>query len=207
LDWLTPLYKRFPTTDQSLEQPKRQSIINLDFWNNASPRRKRIISAIIIFILALVITNIATLVPLSNQQANSISNDINQTINMDKANGTLAPNIFRNNFMICLIMGIPILGPIFGFYVLYNSGIAIGAQIQTLGYPHYFGIIVNFLNPFVWIEFPAYSIAIVESIWLLRRIQQKRIKHEAKYAALLIALCAVILVIGAFLEAAFITAA
>jgi hypothetical protein len=104
-------------------------------------------------------------------------------------------------------MFVPILGPVYGAYVLFNSGIATGAQIQALGYPHYIGIIVNFLNPFVWIEFIAYSIAIAESIWLLRRIQQKQIMHEAKHLILLIALCVVILLIGAVLEAALIMAA
>jgi hypothetical protein len=44
-----------------------------------------------------------------------------------------------------------------------------------------------------------------ESIWLFRRILQGRGKHEFKNACLFIALCAVLLLLGAIIETAIIS--
>ena len=43
--------------------------LDLSFWKKASPRRKRIYSFIIIFVIAVLLTIIGSLVPLSPQDA------------------------------------------------------------------------------------------------------------------------------------------
>jgi hypothetical protein len=75
------------------------------------------------------------LAPLTAMQANDISQNLNQTVDSLKTNDALTPYIFGNNFMICLIMFIPIVGPIFGLYALFNTGTAITAIATSQGYP------------------------------------------------------------------------
>jgi uncharacterized membrane protein SpoIIM required for sporulation len=179
--------------------------LDLSFWKNASPRRKRIYSTIFIFLVAVLLTVIGSYVPLSHQDATSISNDINQTRSTYEANGGLTQYIFLNNFSICLLMFIPIIGPLLGFYILFNTGIALGAIATTSGYPVILVLISLAITPVFWLEFATYSIAITESIWLVRRIMQRRWR-ELKNTGILIGICAALLIIGAIVEAWIITA-
>jgi hypothetical protein len=104
-----------------------------------------------------------------------------------------------NNFRICLIEFIPIVGPIFGAVSFVATGYDLGAISLALGIPPYLYMFFEFLNPIFWIEFTAYSIAIAESIWLYRRLMQKKY-GELKTTAILIGVCAALLVVGAIVE-------
>ena len=178
--------------------------LDLSFWKNASLRRKRIYSIIIVFVIAIVITFIGSFIPLSSQDAYTISNDLNQTLNTNRANGTLPEYIFLNNFIICLLMFVPIIGPILGFIILFDTGIALGAITTTQGYPVYIGLLSLVITPVFWLEFAAYSIAMAESIWLFRRLMQRR-WHELKNTGILIGICAALLIVGALVEVWIIT--
>ena len=162
-----------------------------------------------VFALAVVLTVLGMLVPMSKQEAATISNDVNNTLNSLQAIGglSLTSYIFGNNFMICLIMFIPIAGPIFGFIVLFNSGTALSAIAITQGFPPWLALVAEFLTPVFWLEFAAYSTAISGSIWLLRRSMQHRGKHELRNTSLLVTICAAILLIGAIVETAIIALA
>jgi uncharacterized membrane protein SpoIIM required for sporulation len=175
------------------------------FWKNASSKRKRIYFTIVIFVIAVLLTVIGSYVPLSAQDAKQISNDVNQTLNSNKASGTLPQYIFLNNFSICLLMFVPIIGPILGFIILFDTGIALGAIASTQGYPAYIGLLSLVITPVFWLEFAAYSTAMAESIWLFRRLTQRRWR-ELKNTGILIGICAGLLVIGAIVEVWMITA-
>jgi len=179
--------------------------IDLSFWTNASSKRKRIYSIIIIFVLAFIVTVIGSAIPLSHQDATSISNSLNSTLNTHKSNGSLTEYIFLNNFSICLVMFIPLIGPIIGFIILGNTGVALGAIASVQGYPVWIELISLLLTPVFWLEFTAYSIAIAEGIWLTRRLTQRRWR-ELKNTAILIGICAVILIVSAIVEVWLITA-
>ena len=114
--------------------------LDLSFWRNASPRRKRIYSIIAVLIVAVIITVIGSYVPLSSQDAKSVSQNLNQTLNQNKANGTLTPYIFMNNFQICLLMFIPIVGAGLGIFIFFDTGVALGAIAATQGYPVWFAL-------------------------------------------------------------------
>lgn len=174
--------------------------MSLSIWKNASPRLKRILSTIAILILCLAVIIAGTATPVPQEQASEISNDLNQTVQSLLENDALLQYIFGNNFMICLIMFIPIFGPIFGLYVLYNTGAVIGAIAIAGNFPPLLGFLVLLLTPVAWLEFFAYSIAIAESVWLVRRILQRRIRHELVNASILISICAVLLLLGAIIE-------
>jgi len=175
--------------------------MNLGIWKNASPKRKRILSAIAMFIIALVVTVAGSLMPVDPQQAKQINNELNQTVTTAQQNGTLAQSIFSNNFLITLIMFVPVLGPVFGFYALFSTGTAINAIAIAQGYPLFLVLFALVLTPVFWLEFVVYSTALAESIWLFRRILQGRGLRELKNLGILVAVCAGLLFLGAVIEA------
>lgn len=171
------------------------------FWKNASPKQKRIYSTLIIFVIAVLFVVIGSYVPISHQDANSRYDDINQTVSDYGSNfGLATESIFLNNFQICLLMFIPVAGPIMGLAILLNTGISFGAIAAINGYPVVLIFINMFLSPIFWLEFAAYSIAITESIWLLRRLIQGQWR-ELKITGITIGICAALLIIGALVEA------
>jgi uncharacterized membrane protein SpoIIM required for sporulation len=178
--------------------------LDLSFWKNASQRRKRIYSIIAIFVIALIITVIGSSVPLSPNDALTLSNQVNQTLNENKANDSLTQYIFLNNFEICLVMFIPVAGAALGMFILFDTGLALGAIAITQGYPVWLGLASLVITPVFWLEFAAYSIAMAESIWLFRRLTQKRWR-ELKWTGIFIGICACLLAIGAVVEAWLIT--
>jgi len=107
--------------------------------------------------------------------------------------------------MISLIMFVPIIGPIFGFYALYNTGVAIAAQSIGEGIHPLTVFLFLFIFPPTWLEFIAYSTAIAESFWLAWRIIKHKGKKEIVNACILISICAVMLLIAAIIEIALIT--
>ncbi|MGB9713370.1 MAG: stage II sporulation protein M [Candidatus Bathyarchaeales archaeon] len=174
--------------------------MSLGFWKEASPRNKRIISIITVFAASLIITTAGVLTPVEEHEAIETSNDLEQTINWLKEKNLLLYFIFGNNFMITLIMFIPIIGPLFGGYVFYNTGVVISALATAQNAPPTLVFFLLFLTPVAWLEFLAYSTAIAESIWLVRRILQRRGKNELINASLFISICALLLAVAAVIE-------
>jgi hypothetical protein len=179
----------------------------LDIWRNASPRRKRIYSMIAVFVFAVIITVIGSLVPVDAQEANQINDELNQTVASLGEEGVLTQFIFGNNFLICLLMFIPVLGPLLGFYALFSTGMVVSAIATAEGYPLALVFLALVLTPVFWLEFAAYSIAIAESVWLFRRILQGRSRgwRELKTAGFLVSICAVVLLVGAVVEVALLS--
>ena len=173
--------------------------LDLSFWKNASPRRKRIYSIVAIFIVAFIITIIGSYIPLSAQDATTISNQVNATLNQNKANNTLTEYIFINNFSICLLMFIPVAGAALGMFILFDTGVALNAIATSQGYPVWLGLASLVVTPVFWLEFVEYSIAMAESIWLFRRLTQRR-WHELKWTVIFIGICAGLLAVGAVVE-------
>ena len=190
--------------------------IPFSFWKDASPKRKRIYSVIFMLILAIATTLIGTLVPISDEYARLINDTLNQTVTNNTANGTLIQHIFLNNFLLCLAMFIPLAGAVFGLFVMLNTGIALGATLRlqsitaasaavpnislTTAILGLIGIGLTFL-----LEYVSYSIGISESIWLFRRLTQRRWR-ELKNTAILIGIVAVFLIIASLVETWVITA-
>jgi hypothetical protein len=173
--------------------------LDLSLWRNASSKRKRIYSISFIFIIAFIVTVVGSFLPISHQDAQTISNQLNETLNTHKSDNSLTEYIFFNNFSICLLMFVPIIGPILGFIILFDTGAALGAITSVQGYPVAIGLLSLILTPVFWLEFAAYSTAMAESIWLFRRLLQQR-WLELKNTAILIGICAGILIVGALVE-------
>lgn len=185
-----------------------ESPFGFGFWRNASAKRRRIYLVLFMFVLAFVIMAIGVFVPVNQIHAQSVSTSVNVTLNTEKANGStfLAESIFLNNFGICLIMFFPILGPIVGFTILFDSGVALSSIAYVQGYPGWLGLFTLLYTPVFWMEFFAYSVALAESFWLYRRLFMQHRWRELKYTVLSIGLCAGVLALSAFVEAWMLTA-
>jgi len=178
--------------------------VNLPFWHNASPKRKRIYSILLVLSVAILALIIGSSTTLSHNQAQTISDTLNQTLNERRADNTLIQYIFINNFTICLLMFVPLIGAGLGLFILYNTGVALNALASIQGYPVYVGILSLVSSPIFWIEFAAYSIAMAESVWLFRRLLQGRWR-ELKWTGVSIGVCALLLFVGAVVETWLIT--
>ncbi len=180
--------------------------LSMKFWQNLSPMGKRVVAIAIVFIVAVIASVIGTLTPLTASDAQSLNDELNSTVSSLETNGALLQYIFGNNFEITLIMFIPFIGPIFGLYVLYNTGVAIVAQTIAQSFPlSPTGVFFSlFLTPVAWLEFIAYSTAMAANVWLSYRIVQGRWRHELANTTKFIAICAVLLFVGAIVETALI---
>ena len=183
-------------------------MIEFVFWKKASPIVKRLIIITVFFIISVVVTLAGTLTPLSAEEANNITKDVNQTFDVMRNLPAMnqATMIFGNNLFICLLAFVPIVGTFLAFYILYNTGVVIAAL--TYGQSNPSATFLQLLAmPFGWMEFLAYSIGISGGLWLLWRIIKRQGKSEIANACKCIAICAVILLGAAFIEAAIVAAA
>ncbi|MCW3980895.1 MAG: stage II sporulation protein M [Candidatus Bathyarchaeota archaeon] len=108
--------------------------------------------------------------------------------------------IFGNNLYLTLIMFVPIIGPIWGFFVLFNTGSIIALISIARGFPPILTYLLLFLIPVFWLEFAAYSFAMAQSMILFLRILQHKGKQEGTKTCIVITLCTLILLIAAIIE-------
>lgn len=185
----------------------RLTEMSIPLWTKASSRRKRILTIILVFVVAFAITAIGSLVPVDKGEAKKVSDDLNQTVSSLSDQGVLMQYIFGNNFLICLLMFVPIIGPLLGFLIMYNTGTAIGAIATASGTSPLLALVALFVTPVAWLEFAAYSTAISESVWLFLRLIRGKGLRELRNTSIFIAICAVLLVAGAIVEVALISLA
>jgi uncharacterized membrane protein SpoIIM required for sporulation len=172
--------------------------LEIEFLKITPIRIKRILTTFLILLLAFLITFIGTVTPMTQEKAETTRRELEKFERIpDEFTFQL---IFGNNFYLCLLMFLPFLGPILGFYVLYNTGQAIGAIAITRGFNPAAMFITLFIFPFAWMEYIAYSIAISQSFWLTLSIFRRRFKVEFLKTCIFIVLCAIILIIAALIE-------
>jgi uncharacterized membrane protein SpoIIM required for sporulation len=183
-----------------------KTVIALDFWKYASSRGKRIFTIIGFLFLSLIITVAGVLTPLSPEDADAISEETDQTRKVfESMHGVQRTAfVFGNNLMICLVIFVPVLGPMFGCYVLYNTGVVIAADSIAANVNPLLYFVLLFVFPFAWLEFIAYSAAFATSFWLTWRIIQRRLRSEIVTTGLFISICAVTLLLAAVIEIAMI---
>lgn len=181
------------------------------FWLNASPKNRRIYSTAFILIVAILVTLSGLLVQVSPEEQKALYDQENQTI----TSSNLATHIFVNNFELCLLMFIPLAGLAIGMFILFDTGLAIRAILDyeaangitstTSSVTASTAIVLLLLIGAVFVlEYVSYTVAMTESVWLFRRILQKR-WGEIKIALALIGLTALLLTIGAIVETYVVT--
>lgn len=166
-------------------------------------KRQRILTIVIFFLLAVIVSVIGALAPLSSAEVASENNAANEKRNevqsMDLLHRTAS--IFQNNFEICLLMFIPVVGVILGSLILFNTGSFVAAESITHNFPPVLAMLLLFIFPDTWLEMIAYSTAFSESFWFIRRGLQGKLLREIVNLGKLVLIAAVLLAAAAFLEA------
>ena len=184
-----------------LEKEKRKPL-------RGASRRSRFILFLAILFLCILVTSAGALSSVDNSQAQLIAKDFKEMEKMLQTAGIQL--IFGNNMMYCLAMFIPFIGPISGFYVLYSTGRVLAALGCVLGTDPLLLFLNLMIYPHAWLEYVSYSLAISEGIRLSFYILKYRfrgLKVEIANVAKYISLCAVLLLLGAFIEMMLITSA
>ena len=114
--------------------------------------------------------------------------------------------IFINNFLISVIMFIPVFGPTIGTIILHTTGVVIAAAGMSANTPGILLLLGLLIFPFAWLEFISYSIAITQSIFLVIGLLRSRFKNELFRTVFLILTVFVMLFVAAFIEAILILA-
>lgn len=180
----------------------RDTFLALKIWKEFPTKVKRILTILMFFLLSIAVTAAGVSAPLTKEKASKISEEMEELQDY-----VLTADVFRsltmifgNNFVLCLSFFIPFVGPIFGFHVLYNTGVAIAAQSIIEGVDPHLIFLSMFILPFSWLEFLSYSTAFAESAWLTWGIIKRGWRRELVNMCIMISLCAVILLIAALIE-------
>jgi len=158
--------------------------------------KNRIIFIIIITISFYSLLYIASIMPLSADEMTSLMEEAERIL---REKYTII-DIFLNNFMISLIIFIPIVGPFIGGYVIYFTGRLIGSLAASTGIPSIFLISMTIITFYGLIEFLAYGTAFTESIIFAYSIFKKKSRIESRWLIISIAAVAVLLLIAATIE-------
>jgi len=178
---------------------------NIEFFRITPRRIKRLIAVFLVLLLALLTTFAGTITPITRKEAIETKKEFEKYT--DVPDEVLFQLIFGNNFYLCFLMFTPVLGPILGFYVLYNTGRVIGAMAAAEQLDPTIVFVNLFLFPFAWLEYLAYSIALSQSFWLSLSLIRRKFKVELVKTCLFITFCAGMLIVAALIETMLILSA
>jgi uncharacterized membrane protein SpoIIM required for sporulation len=165
------------------------------------PLKNRLAVLAIIFAICFFATLLGAIAKVSPAEAQDMINKMETLEETIEVAGV--PLIFGNNLIYCLIMFVPVLGPISGLYVLYSTGLVLAAMSSSAGINPFLLLTMLFLYPHAWMEYLSYSLAISESFWLLYSIVRfgfGGFKKELTNLWKAIAICVVMLLLAAIIE-------
>lgn len=106
--------------------------------------------------------------------------------------------------MVFLTMFLPIAGRDLRLLALYGTGVVFAAESMAQWMPPLLIVSCILIIPIAWLEFLSYSTALAESVWLIQRARQGRVKRGLKNAAVLVSIVAVMLLVAAIMETALV---
>ncbi|MCL7401173.1 MAG: hypothetical protein LZ168_00040 [Thaumarchaeota archaeon] len=169
---------------------------NSSTWRGTLSVRNRLILIIIITVSLYSLLYIASTIPLSADEITSLMEEAEKIL---REKYTIM-DIFLNNFMISLLMFIPLAGPFIGGYAIYFTGRLIGALSVSTGVPSILLISMTIITFYGFIEFLAYGTAFTESIVFTYSIFKKKSRIESRWLIISIAAVAILLLIAATIE-------
>jgi hypothetical protein len=163
-------------------------------------KRLRILTIVVFFLFAVMVSAVGTLVPLNPQDAAAQNSNNKEILSMDLLHRTAA--FFENNFLrVCLLMFIPVVGVILGSIILFDTGSLIAAYSVPYKFPPVLVLLLLFIFPSTWLEMLAYATAFSESFWFIRRSLEGKLAREIVNLGKMVLISAVLLAVAAFLEA------
>jgi hypothetical protein len=158
--------------------------------------RRRGVWIVAFFVAFIIIMAIGASMPVSPADANSTYNQLKNEV---KYTGTV-DFIFGHNFFLTLIMFTPFVGPFFGAFSSFSTGF--GIEIIAIAKNTSTGLLFGylFLFPHTWLELFTYSLAMSQSVFLSAALVKGRFRQELVRTCVIMAVCALILFLAAFLE-------
>jgi len=156
----------------------------------------------VFFAVSVILMAIGAMVPVDPIEAEKTYEELQ----IDLKYVATVPFIFGNNFMHCLIMFTPFFGPFYSAFIFFNTGtvIALIAVARNVNVTLLF--VFLFSSPHTWLELFTYSLALSQSIFLASAIFKRRFKEETVRTCVIIAICALILLLAAIVEVILISA-
>ena len=160
----------------------------------------------IIFVVAFLALTFVLVIASTSKLSSQEAAQLNQTVAAIKPT-TLG--IFFNNARVDLVEFVPILGPTFGVYVSYSTGIAIAAIAQSSpvqGISGFEAFLALLITPIFWMEFFSYSLAVEESVALVISARSRQmLRGEIRWLIGSILLAIAVLFVSARLEASLVS--
>lgn len=187
---------RCGSSQESLLQPAQEK--NLRGYAAKNSFRIHIILTVASMAVFLIGLLIGSLTSLSHSDAESIINEFLQNIGPTPTTLQIA----LNNITLCMIFLIPAFGTLFMAIVSYNTGIVLSAAALISPSATQAELYLTTLTfPWTWLELLAYSLASAQGISLLIGALTGRFRQEAKQTLKTAAICILLLLIGAVIEA------
>jgi hypothetical protein len=159
--------------------------------------RTRIVITVVFFVVALIATMVGAIVlTIDMSDAQKLKGQIEEEFSLFND----PRSIFGNNFAYTLVMFIPIVGPIWGNFVLFNTGAVVAIFGVAEGIPPILLLLFLLFTPVFWLEFGVYSVAMAQSVVLFIQMLRHRGREEAMRTCVVIAVCAVVLLLSAVIE-------
>ena len=183
--------------------------VDLPFWRNVT-KHKRVYSTLCVNIVYS--SDFADMLVQLSRKGTSNIQSTKPDRNREYCQRTIIPAIFLNNFSLCLLMFIPLAGLAIGLFILFSTGMAFRAVFDIQTASGLSGaasaeiqastaiLVLTTIGIVFLLEYISYAIGMTESIWLFRRIIQKKWRSELKYLAVTIGIVALLLIIGAIVE-------
>lgn len=162
----------------------------------APPLRWRVFIAIISAAILYALFALGSLTEMTVSEAERRMSELNEFLR-----GRTTPlGIFSNNFVISLIMLIPLLGPVLGGYIVYNTGTFLAAIAISTNTDVGFLLILPLLSVYGFLEFVGYGAMASESMLLLYAGVRKRLREEVRTLPIIIGVAAAVLGLAALIE-------
>ncbi|MEM2095768.1 MAG: hypothetical protein QXX19_06135 [Candidatus Caldarchaeum sp.] len=108
--------------------------------------------------------------------------------------------IFVNNLIASLLMIIPAVGIALAAFIVYNTGLVIGAVSTTSNIPVGLSLLIPFLTFYGFVEMLAYGFAVSESFFLTSAVVKRRFMSEVRVVPYVIGVVVLLLGVAAVIE-------
>ncbi|RLI22218.1 hypothetical protein DRO54_01705 [Candidatus Bathyarchaeota archaeon] len=168
----------------------------------------RLYLILIMLAAAIIVCAMGTFLPVDQETLANVSQQIEETRNLVKSLDYLSASlyIFSHNFVLCLIMFIPLFGVGFGMYVMLSTGYAIEIDALAHQVPPPLAFISYFLLPHFWMEFISYALATSQSILITWALYKRESGDSLTETLKTVGITAALLFAAALIETALIFA-
>ncbi|MEM0384389.1 MAG: stage II sporulation protein M [Candidatus Caldarchaeum sp.] len=157
----------------------------------------RFLSALAATALLIILLAAGALTPVSVPEAQNMVESFEELV----ASLTVSPaGIFFNNLVASLLMIIPALGMALAAYIVYNTGLVIGAISTTSNTPVGLSLLIPFLTFYGFVEMLAYGFAVSESFFLTSAVVRRRFRSEMVVVPYVLGVVVLLLALAAVIE-------